>query len=923
MPPSPHRPQPSTQPPSSTLPTNSSPSRPAQSSAPPKSSQPKSRHPTPSSSTRPSGPSQRPYASSESSRGRVLSYEELSRCFTLPINAAARELGVCVTALKKQCRKHNIARWPHRKLKSLDKLKEKLEKEEATAADKEYYKHEIHTIVQKKDHIFRANTAPPREASSAAEPSAVDAPTPSTPAPPDSRLYSTSHQHPHPSTHPPAHPSTPVLIPNHIPIQRPALPPSHLVHPQQALHAPPMPAVPIPGPHISLCGIVGCDCYMNNGISSQSYHPPLAPRPSAMPPNAPPPVSGGLPANTPQFYSPTHAQYPYPAHVAYPHQAPFHNMVQVNLLEQHPYNPTQQPQPQPPPPVPQSAQSVTAVPTSHSPVLVQSALQPPSQPPQSSAPTLSQSAPAYEVYAPPQQAATTGQPPYVYGGFPSQPAAMAVDNVPTMSQSNGTTGPQMVPHYWPDVAHASNPNNLVTMYNQTTHHHHHHPAESMANGHAMVGSHGVHDGTASSATHNSDAVNSRALVAVGAAAGSGGISGRKKETAATATGEEAYRRGGGVRAGGSRVDSVKGDGEGRPSEVVNGIANGVAKEKDAQVNGVVTRTQANGKDVEKKTDTSNGVVRGKKGREKNGIETANGAALNGNVGTEGEERRMVSQEASRDERTGAAVGGVRTAVKRGVDGAVIEGAERGWSRPYIGAGNTGVPVVLHGEREVTSGMREITPPSDREESPENAGGSGSGSGSGSGEGTGLGSGDGSGVGSGSGSGDSDEGGKENGAIVGGRGIGLDPPSPRGAGVKRRKGVDGVKMWREEGGNVGALPVNVRARRYEHMVHQCVSVGCAFWTVDCNFRVTLSVGSRVLLGIVGVSSHGRVVSEGEGREGWRGRYREVLGGRRLEWVVEKGEKRYLIVLGPFKKRGGDVAGVSGVIVEAGGALVMSS
>eukprot|EP00171_Calliarthron_tuberculosum_P009562 IDg9562t1 len=68
----------------------------------------------------------------DSARGRTLTYDDLARCFHLPINAAAKELGVCVTALKKQCRKHGVPRWPHRKLKSLDKLKEKLEKEEAT-----------------------------------------------------------------------------------------------------------------------------------------------------------------------------------------------------------------------------------------------------------------------------------------------------------------------------------------------------------------------------------------------------------------------------------------------------------------------------------------------------------------------------------------------------------------------------------------------------------------------------------------------------------------------------------------------------------------------------------------------------------------------------------------------------------------------
>lgn len=62
--------------------------------------------------------------------------EEISKCFNLPINDASRELGICVTLLKRICRRHGtfpvfyllnshlkigITRWPHRRLRYLDR----------------------------------------------------------------------------------------------------------------------------------------------------------------------------------------------------------------------------------------------------------------------------------------------------------------------------------------------------------------------------------------------------------------------------------------------------------------------------------------------------------------------------------------------------------------------------------------------------------------------------------------------------------------------------------------------------------------------------------------------------------------------------------------------------------------------------------
>ena len=52
---------------------------------------------------------------------RAVTVEELSQHLHLPEKAVAKELGLCLTSLKKLCRQHGIMRWPYRKLKSLDK----------------------------------------------------------------------------------------------------------------------------------------------------------------------------------------------------------------------------------------------------------------------------------------------------------------------------------------------------------------------------------------------------------------------------------------------------------------------------------------------------------------------------------------------------------------------------------------------------------------------------------------------------------------------------------------------------------------------------------------------------------------------------------------------------------------------------------
>jgi hypothetical protein len=47
----------------------------------------------------------------------VITLEDLSSHYHLPLNTVAKKFGLCLTALKKTCRRYNITRWPHRKVR--------------------------------------------------------------------------------------------------------------------------------------------------------------------------------------------------------------------------------------------------------------------------------------------------------------------------------------------------------------------------------------------------------------------------------------------------------------------------------------------------------------------------------------------------------------------------------------------------------------------------------------------------------------------------------------------------------------------------------------------------------------------------------------------------------------------------------------
>lgn len=87
----------------------------------------------------------------------TITFEQLTKYFHLPINDVAKELGICATMLKKICRKNGIPRWPHRKIKSLNKMIENLEaslQNNASEAE-ECIRQEINILKNKKSLIMK------------------------------------------------------------------------------------------------------------------------------------------------------------------------------------------------------------------------------------------------------------------------------------------------------------------------------------------------------------------------------------------------------------------------------------------------------------------------------------------------------------------------------------------------------------------------------------------------------------------------------------------------------------------------------------------------------------------------------------------------------------------------------------------------
>mmetsp|Transcript_11542 Transcript_11542/g.19691 ORF Transcript_11542/g.19691 Transcript_11542/m.19691 type:complete len:438 (+) Transcript_11542:222-1535(+) len=65
---------------------------------------------------------------------KIITVEDLSDNFHLPINDVARKLGLCVTVLKQRCRENGITRWPYRKVRKLDNCNNALDTNGSPAA---------------------------------------------------------------------------------------------------------------------------------------------------------------------------------------------------------------------------------------------------------------------------------------------------------------------------------------------------------------------------------------------------------------------------------------------------------------------------------------------------------------------------------------------------------------------------------------------------------------------------------------------------------------------------------------------------------------------------------------------------------------------------------------------------------------------
>lgn len=81
-----------------------------------------------------SGKPLRSSAAAQRERTGRLRMSDLAKHFHLPINAAAKELGICPTVLKKICRRNGMRRWPHRKIKSIERIIATLEQTIADGA---------------------------------------------------------------------------------------------------------------------------------------------------------------------------------------------------------------------------------------------------------------------------------------------------------------------------------------------------------------------------------------------------------------------------------------------------------------------------------------------------------------------------------------------------------------------------------------------------------------------------------------------------------------------------------------------------------------------------------------------------------------------------------------------------------------------
>lgn len=85
---------------------------------------------------------------------RRLPAEKLKKTFKLPINEAAEVLHICPTVLKKICRRRGIPRWPHRKVKCLERMIADCEARVAANPGDQGSKLELDSLREKLDYLL-------------------------------------------------------------------------------------------------------------------------------------------------------------------------------------------------------------------------------------------------------------------------------------------------------------------------------------------------------------------------------------------------------------------------------------------------------------------------------------------------------------------------------------------------------------------------------------------------------------------------------------------------------------------------------------------------------------------------------------------------------------------------------------------------
>ncbi|KDO31468.1 hypothetical protein SPRG_04083 [Saprolegnia parasitica CBS 223.65] len=87
---------------------------------------------------------------------KLISIDELRDHFDQPIVEVARHFGICITLMKKVCRRNGIKRWPHRQIRSLTKSISSMEAAMMTAnvSEREKYEEQIRSLVLKRDAVI-------------------------------------------------------------------------------------------------------------------------------------------------------------------------------------------------------------------------------------------------------------------------------------------------------------------------------------------------------------------------------------------------------------------------------------------------------------------------------------------------------------------------------------------------------------------------------------------------------------------------------------------------------------------------------------------------------------------------------------------------------------------------------------------------